>query len=98
MGSPGRVGHACDRGGDLMRHRKFLLSLVVVPAALLAASVGAAARSTTHDRFGPSRPHHVLIVVMDQMRPEYVDQFDMDNVRRLQRKGVDYRRAYLGHM
>jgi hypothetical protein len=81
-----------------MRHRKFLLSLVLVPAALVAASTGAGARSTTDDRFGPSRPHHVLIVVMDQMRPEYVDQFDMDNVRRLQREGVDYRRAYLGHM
>jgi hypothetical protein len=44
------------------------------------------------------RPHRVLVVVMDQMRPEYVDQFDMDNVRRLQRHGVTYPRAYLGHM
>jgi hypothetical protein len=35
---------------------------------------------------------------MDQMRPEYARQFDMDNVRRLQREGVNFHRAYLGHM
>jgi hypothetical protein len=44
------------------------------------------------------RPSRVLIVVLDQMRPEYVDLFDMDNVRMLSEDGVDYRDAYLGHM
>ena len=38
------------------------------------------------------------IVVMDQMRPEYVDMFDMDNVRGLIEDGVNYEDAYLGHM
>ena len=73
-----------------MTSAKTVLGLVVTLAALFALSTTAGARQ--------SRPHHVLIVVMDQMRPEYVDQFDMDNVRRLQRQGVHYRRAYLGHM
>ena len=35
---------------------------------------------------------------MDQMRPEYVDVFDMDNVRGLIDDGVNYEDAYLGHM
>ena len=35
---------------------------------------------------------------MDQMRPEYVDVFDMDNVRGLIEDGVNYEDAYLGHM
>jgi len=43
-------------------------------------------------------PKRVLIVVMDQMRPEYVDLFDMDNVRMLMDDGVSYPNAYLGHM
>jgi Sulfatase/Type I phosphodiesterase / nucleotide pyrophosphatase len=81
-----------------MRYGRSLLVLVVMLAALVAVSAAAHARSAMPDRHGPPSPHRVLIVVMDQMRPEYVDQFDMDNVRRLQRQGVNYRRAYLGHM
>jgi len=45
-----------------------------------------------------ARPSRVLIVVMDQMRPEYVDLFDMTNVRALMAGGVSYPNAYLGHM
>jgi hypothetical protein len=80
-----------------MRYGKSVLLLAAVAAGVLASSAGAEGRrGGESDR--PARPHRVLIVVMDQMRPEYVDQFDMDNVRRLQRQGVDYRRSYLGHM
>jgi hypothetical protein len=63
-----------------MRHGKILLALVVMLAALVAVTAGANARNSGPDHSGPARPHHVLVVVMDQMRPEYVDQFDMDNV------------------
>ncbi|HLL54604.1 MAG TPA: alkaline phosphatase family protein [Myxococcaceae bacterium] len=44
------------------------------------------------------KPTRVMIVVMDQMRPEYVDLFDMTNVRALMNGGVSYPNAYLGHM
>jgi hypothetical protein len=40
----------------------------------------------------------VLIIVLDQFRPDYVDTFDMTNVRRLMRDGVSFDNAYLGHM
>jgi hypothetical protein len=43
-------------------------------------------------------PKRVLIVVLDQFRPDYVDEFDMRNVRALMRDGVSFDNAYLGHM
>jgi hypothetical protein len=46
----------------------------------------------------PERPTRVLIIVLDQMRPDYVERFDMENVRALMDGGVDFHRAILGHM
>ena len=43
-------------------------------------------------------PKRVLVMVLDQFRPDYVQQFDMPNVRKLMRDGVSFRNAYLGHM
>lgn len=40
----------------------------------------------------------VLIVVFDQMRPEYAQRFDMKNVLALQAQGVHFPNGYLGHM
>jgi hypothetical protein len=77
---------------------KTVAGLVVVIALAVVAAAAAHPGPSPARKHSSARPHRVLIVVMDQMRPEYVDQFDMDNVRRLQQQGVDYRRAYLGHM
>ena len=46
----------------------------------------------------PPTPERVVIVLFDQMRPEYADQFDMPNFRRLRDEGTDFDRAYLGYM
>jgi hypothetical protein len=46
----------------------------------------------------PDRPTRVMIVVIDQFLPEYVDRFDMANVRGLMNGGVNFERALLGHM
>ena len=81
-----------------MPYGKTVAALVVLGASLVLATGGGADPRPGSHHGGDRRPHRVLIVVMDQMRPEYVDQFDMDNVRRLQHQGVNYRRAYLGHM
>jgi hypothetical protein len=40
----------------------------------------------------------VLIIVLDQLRPDYVNEFDMTNVKRLMHDGVSFDNAYLGHM
>ncbi len=74
-----------------MRRRvgRFALTFLVLSIGLVMAAPAQASRD---------RPSRVLIIVIDQMRPDYVDTFDMDNVRRLMKDGVNYRNAYLGHM
>ncbi len=42
-------------------------------------------------------PKRVLIAVFDQMRPEYVEQFGMENLKRLRDSGVHFSQGYLGH-
>lgn len=43
-------------------------------------------------------PKRVLVLVLDQLRPDYVDKFDMRNVKALMRRGASFDKAYLGHM
>jgi predicted AlkP superfamily pyrophosphatase or phosphodiesterase len=40
----------------------------------------------------------VVLIVLDQLRPEYITPQAMPNVTALIRRGVSYRNAYLGHM
>jgi hypothetical protein len=59
------------------------------------ASDGSGASGSTAEAKIPKR---VLIVVFDQMRPEYAERFDMKNVLGLQKKGVHFPNGYLGHV
>lgn len=45
----------------------------------------------------PWVPKRVLIAVFDQMRPEYADNFGMENVKRLRDTGVHFVNGYVGH-
>ena len=63
----------------------FVVACVVL--LLLAASVAVA-----------GTPKRVMIVVIDQMRPEYAKQYNMTNVLWLQNHGIDYNKAYVGDM
>jgi hypothetical protein len=47
---------------------------------------------------GSAPPKRVLILVLDQFRPDYVDTFGMEHVRALMRDGVNFPKASLGHM
>ena len=40
----------------------------------------------------------MVLIVLDQLRREFITRFDMDNVQELIAAGVSYRDAYLGHM
>jgi len=73
----------------MLKRLRVMLIAVVVVAALLAAAAPALA---IH------RPSRVMIVVMDQMQPEYATQFDMTNVLWLQNNGVNFPKAYVGDM
>jgi predicted AlkP superfamily pyrophosphatase or phosphodiesterase len=58
------------------------------PAAQVASEHGAA----------PVRPTRVVFIVLDQLRPEFIDAFDMENVQALIEGGASFPNAYLGHM
>jgi arylsulfatase A-like enzyme len=45
-----------------------------------------------------SPPSKVLVVLFDQMIPEYADRFDMPNFRALRDTGTNFEDAYLGYM
>ncbi len=87
-----------------IRHRRVgvaalaagLLAGVVLPA-LAAGSADASGRGG-HPSGHHERPTRVVQIVLDQLRPEFVEAFDMENVERLMRSGANYRNAYLGHM
>lgn len=76
----------------MRRSRVLLLTLVTVLVAL-----GLNAPAWGHG--GKSEPpKRVLVLVLDQLRPDYVDKFDMRNVKALMRRGASFDNAYLGHM
>jgi hypothetical protein len=67
------------------------------------AAVGAVlvAGTTTSEATRPPKPmpaNRVVIVLFDQMLPQYADQFDMPNFRALRDGGTDFKKAYLGYM
>lgn len=65
---------------------------LLVAAAVLALLLGVAGAAMA----GP--PTRVLMITMDGMKPGYVQLYDMDNMRWLQRHGVNFTRAYVGQM
>ena len=67
-----------------------LVTAVLTAGALVFGSVAAQGKQKT--------PKRVLIVLFDQMRPEYADRFDMPNFRRLRDQGTNFDKAYLGYM
>jgi hypothetical protein len=69
-----------------------LFAAVAILGGLLATAGGPVATAN------PTRPTRVLIIVLDQMRPEYVEQFDMDNVRAIRDGGIDFKNSIVGHM
>ena len=71
-----------------MRYAGVLVGLLV--------TLGACAPAWGHGR--PEPPQRVLIIVLDQLRPDLVNTFDMRNVKALMRDGASFDNAYLGHM
>jgi hypothetical protein len=70
-----------------------LVALLAAAAALVVPAQAAAGGK--HDRDRPSR---VLILVLDQARPDTIKRYDMDNVEALQRAGMSFPNALVGHM
>lgn len=72
-----------------MTRLRFPIALVIVAAT----SIGWAQRPL------PRRaPDHVLLMVFDQMRPDYIDRFGLANFKRLRATSRNYPDAYVGHL
>ena len=70
------------------RMRAKLLALVAVVGLAVPTVAGSAVVAQT----APEHPNRVLIVLFDQMLPEYADQFDMPNFRSLRDAGTNFKR------
>ena len=53
---------------------------------------------TAFAQAAPDRPSRVVIIVLDQARPDTITRYGMENVQELQRKGTSFSDAYVGHM
>jgi len=63
----------------------------------VSALVAFAACSRTEPIARP-KPDHLLVMVFDQMRPDYIDRFDLQNFKRLRGSSRHYPEAYVGHL
>jgi hypothetical protein len=43
------------------------------------------------------KPERVLVMMFDQMRPDYIERYDLKNFKRLQKIGTNYPNALVGH-
>jgi Type I phosphodiesterase / nucleotide pyrophosphatase len=76
----------------MTRRRWMILSLAGL--ALLAVLLPAAAQAGRH----PERPSRVLIIMLDQARPDTIERYGMKNVQALMEKGTSFPNALVGHM
>jgi len=73
----------------------------IVICRLLIVIVGAALVLPACARTEPSahpKPDHVLVMVFDQMRPDYIDRFNLEHFKRLRASARNYPDAYVGHL
>lgn len=70
---------------------RFVLRIVA------AAIVASAACSRAPAPSAPA-PDRVVIMVFDQMRPDYIDRFNLQHFKRLRAASRDYPDAYVGHL
>ena len=73
-----------------MSARKLLVLLFALSMVLAAPAAQAA-----KDR---DRPTRVVMIVLDQARPDTITRYGMENVQRLQREGMNFPNARVGHM
>lgn len=77
--------------------------MVAVVAALAGSPATGGAASERGSPAPPSAARHttpsrVIVLVLDQLRPEFIEAFDMRHVKALVAGGTNFPKAYLGHM
>jgi hypothetical protein len=69
-----------------------------VLGAVLAWGALAVPAATAGGRHHPDKPSRVLIIILDQARPDTIERYGMENVQRLMREGRSFPNALVGHM
>jgi hypothetical protein len=77
------------------RRRRLVLGVL---GAVLAWGVLAVPAATAGGRHHPDKPSRVLIIMLDQARPDTIQRYGMENVQRLMREGRSFPNALVGHM
>jgi hypothetical protein len=64
------------------------------------AAIAAAATAACSQTVAPSipAPDRVIVMVFDQMRPDYIDRFNLEHFKRLRAAARHYPDAYIGHL
>ena len=87
---------------SLARFRLAVTAGAVVPLVAVASTTLPTALadpgSASADAARPQKPTRVVQIVLDQLRPEFIEAFDMKNVQALMAGGAHFENAYLGHM
>ena len=70
------------------------MSRTTLVALLLVLSAVVAAPAQAHS----DKPSRVVLIMLDQARPDTIERYDMDNVKALMRRGASFPNALVGHM
>ncbi len=81
-----------------MRTSRILSLAVTATVASAMSVVGVSTTGATAAPSGSQPASRVVIVLFDQMLPQYADQFHMPNYRKIRDRGTNYKQAYLGYM
>ncbi len=76
-----------------MKRRILLLGALVAAAGVAAVTTPLAATPA-----GPDKPSRVLLIVLDGMRSDYLDRFDLPNLEALRDGGVSFPNSRVGYM
>jgi len=78
--------------------KRGLLAALVVSFTMALGGAAAAGADGGVSSARAKKPTRVLIVLFDQMRPEYADRFGMQNFKSLRDRGTNFQDAILGYM
>ena len=74
------------------------VAVVVIGFVLGLAALAQPIAATGLPSAGADKPSRVLIVVIDAFRPDYIERFDMQNVKALMDRGTSFPNGIVGHM
>jgi hypothetical protein len=77
-----------------MKLRRHVLGALVGSSLLVGQTLAPPAVQAGH----PDRPTRIVVIILDQARPDTIERYEMRNVQALMEEGVNFPKAILGHM